>query len=133
MKKLLVVLGCVLWSLFATAQVENCMIRSRYTDFYEYDYTLEEYRTTGGDWMNCYIMIDIDYYVIEIPSYDPATVYWEYMKQTDDRDEVYETADGRKVVFRYSTQVVIFFYEYNEYNYRFDKCMVLSKTSKIDE
>ncbi len=79
------------------------------------------------------MLIRDDYYVIEIADMDPARVYWRYMRKTDDGNEVYETSDGRKAIFMYSTQSIVFFYEENPENSRYEKCMILSKTSKIDE
>lgn len=131
MKKLLCLLSMlILVSQFVIAQIAEGIYKTRYVDFYEWSYILDKYESDGGDWMECVFEAKEDYYTIDIPYYEPKTIYWKHTERRESGDDIYETEDGRKMVFSYSKQCIVFFSELNTENGRYEKCMILSKISK---
>ena len=135
MKKILLVLGLVVSSLISTAQVEQCDIVGRYTENYEWSESEGRYLTTSTGWNDISFTIRDDFYIVTIEGMDSYKIWWNFdpvlTEKSKEPCEVYFTKDGRKVIFRYEHQDIVFFSDWSDELGRYTGCTIISKTSKV--
>ena len=136
MKKLLVVLGVMMSSMFTmTAQIEQCDVVGRYLESYVWDVEKDTYVNTYSDWVDVFFTIRDDFYIVTIADKDPKKIWWNYdfemSKKNDKKCDIYFTRDDRKVIFKYEDQSITFFDNWDNSLGRYTTATVIKKTNKV--
>ena len=133
MKKFFLFFLIILFSISAYSQVDyNKIIKSKYVDFFNFDYSKGEYTATESDWLDVTLDPFEDYYLVDINN-EQTKIWWEYEENDTELGDVYYTKDDRKIIFNYEKQEIYFYFTYNEDKNRYEDIMVVSKLETFDK
>tara|TARA_B100000767_G_C19414550_1_gene389363 strand:+ start:84 stop:485 length:402 start_codon:yes stop_codon:yes gene_type:complete len=133
MKKFFLFFLIILFSISAYSQVDyNKIIKSKYVDFFNFDYSTGDYTATESDWLDVTLDPFEDYYLVDINN-EQTKIWWEYEENDTELGDVYYTKDDRKIIFNYKKQEIYFYFSYNEDKNRYEDIMVVSKLEAFDK
>ena len=133
MKKFILFFLIILFSISAYSQVDyNKIIKSKYVDFFNFDYSTGDYTATESDWLDVTLDPFEDYYLVDINN-EQTKIWWEYEENDTELGDVYYTKDDRKIIFNYKKQEIYFYFSYNEDKNRYEDIMVVSKLEAFDK
>lgn len=121
-------------SLLLNAQVKyGEEILGKYVEFFSWDYNSEEYQVDEETWVDVRILPEKDYYLIMWNEDEDSfsKIWWQHLERIDDKQDSYETEDGRKIVFDYKHQQVWFFYDSDKLG-RYKNVIVVSKLEVLN-